>query len=44
MKIVDVGIGLKERVGREISIEELVEIPTVNSLADHFVRERVIVR
>jgi acyl carrier protein len=38
MKIVDLCVGLEERVGREISIEELIENPTVNKLADHFAK------
>ena len=38
IKIVDLCVGLEERVGREISIEELIENPTVNKLADHFAK------
>ena len=38
MKVVDLCLGLEERVGREISIEELVENPTVNKLAGHLAK------
>jgi acyl carrier protein len=41
MKIVDLCLGLEEQIGREVSVEELIENPTVNKLADHFARERV---
>lgn len=41
MKIIDLCVGLEEQFGREIDIEELIENPTVNRLADHFARERV---
>jgi acyl carrier protein len=41
MKIVDLCVGLEEQIGREVSVEELIENPTVNKLADHFARERV---
>jgi acyl carrier protein len=35
IKVVDLCVALEERFGREISIEELVENPTVNQLAAH---------
>jgi acyl carrier protein len=41
MKIVDLCLGLEEQVRREVSVEELIENPTVNKLADHFAKERV---
>jgi acyl carrier protein len=41
MKIVDLCVGLEEQIGREISVEELIENPTVNKLAGHFATERV---
>jgi acyl carrier protein len=36
MKVVDLCVGLEERLGREVEIEELVENPTVRKLAHHF--------
>jgi acyl carrier protein len=36
MKVVDLCVGLEERLGREVEIEELVENPTVRKLARHF--------
>lgn len=39
--VVDLCVGLEEKIGREVSIEELVENPTVNKLADHFAKESV---
>jgi acyl carrier protein len=39
MKIVDLCLGLEERAGREILVEELIENPTLNELADHLQRE-----
>ncbi|MGE4251605.1 MAG: acyl carrier protein [Parvibaculaceae bacterium] len=41
MKVIDLCVGLEERVGREVEVEELIENPTVGRLADHFTRERV---
>jgi acyl carrier protein len=41
MKVVDLCVGLEEQVGREVSVEELIENPTVNRLADHFAKENV---
>jgi acyl carrier protein len=41
MKIVDLCVGLEEQIGREISVEELIENPTVNTLAGHFAMERI---
>jgi acyl carrier protein len=39
--VVDLCVGLEERIGREVSIEELIENATVNKLADHFAKENV---
>lgn len=36
MKVVDLCVGLEERIGREIEVEELIENPSVNKLAEHF--------
>jgi acyl carrier protein len=36
MKVVDLCVGLEERLGREVEIEELVENPTVRKPARHF--------
>lgn len=36
MKVVDLCVGLEEGVGREIEVEELIENPSVNKLAEHF--------
>jgi acyl carrier protein len=36
--IVDLCVGLEEKVGREVSIEELIENPSLNQLADHFTK------
>ena len=41
VSVVDLCVGLEERIGREVTIEELVENPTVNQLADHFARASV---
>lgn len=38
MTVVDLCVGLEEQIGREVSIEELIENPTVNQLADHFTK------
>lgn len=38
MKVVDLCMELEERVGREIAVEELIENPTVNRLAEHFAK------
>jgi acyl carrier protein len=38
MKVVDLCVGLEERFGREVEIEELVENPTVRKLAHHFAK------
>ncbi len=38
MKVVDLCMELEERIGREISVEELIENPTVNRLAEHFAK------
>lgn len=35
IKIVDLCVGLEEKLGREFSIEELIENPTLNRLAEH---------
>ncbi|MGE0006466.1 MAG: acyl carrier protein [Parvibaculaceae bacterium] len=34
--VVDLCVGLEEHVGREVTIEELVENSTIGRLADHF--------
>lgn len=39
--VVNFCVGLEDRIGREIAVEELIENPTVNKLADHFAREGV---
>ncbi|WP_119391625.1 acyl carrier protein [Taklimakanibacter lacteus] len=38
IKVVDLCVALEERFGREVSIEELVENPTVNQLAAHLAK------
>lgn len=38
MKVVDLCVGLEDRVGREIEVEELIENPSVNQLAAHFAK------
>lgn len=38
MKVVDLCVGIEEKVGREIEVEELIENPTVNQLAAHFAK------
>jgi acyl carrier protein len=38
MLVVDLCVGLEEQIGREVTIEELIENPTVNQLADHFTK------
>ncbi|QIG50921.1 acyl carrier protein [Nordella sp. HKS 07] len=38
MKVVDLCVGLEERIGREVEVEELIENPSVNSLAAHFAK------
>jgi acyl carrier protein len=38
IKIVDLCVGLEEKLGREVSIEELIENPTLNKLADYVSR------
>lgn len=38
MKVVDLCVGFEELVGREIDVEELIENPSVNKLAEHFAR------
>ncbi len=38
IKVVDLCVALEERFGREVSIEELVENPTVNQLANHLAK------
>jgi acyl carrier protein len=38
IKVVDLCVALEERFGREVSIEELVENPTVNQLAKHLAK------
>lgn len=35
--VVNFCVGLEDRIGREIAVEELIENPTVNRLAEHFV-------
>ena len=42
MSVVDLCVGLEERLGREIAVEELIENPTINQLADHFAKEAAI--
>ncbi len=41
MLVVDLCVGLEEQIGREVTIEELIENPTVNQLADHFTKVNV---
>jgi len=36
--VVDLCVGLEEHVGREVTIEELVENPTISQLAAHFAK------
>lgn len=38
MKVVDLCVGLEERIGREVEVEELIENPSVNQLAAHFAK------
>jgi len=38
MTVVDLCVGLEEQIGREVTIEELIENPTLNQLADHFTK------
>jgi acyl carrier protein len=40
MKIIDLCLGLEERMGRQIRVEELIENPTLKRLADHFAKAR----
>lgn len=38
MKVVDLCVGLEERIEREVEVEELIENPSVNQLAAHFAK------
>ena len=38
MKIIDLCMGLEERMGRAIRVEELIENPTLRRLADHLAK------
>lgn len=38
MQVVDLCVGLEEQIGREVTIEELIENPTVDRLAAHFTK------
>lgn len=38
MKVVDLCVGLEERIGREVEVEELIENPSVSQLAAHFAK------
>jgi acyl carrier protein len=38
ISIVDLCVGLEEKVGREVTIEELIENPSLNQLADHLTK------
>lgn len=38
MKVIDLLVELEEQLGREIAVEEVIENPTVNQLADHLAK------
>ena len=42
IKVVDLCVALEERFGREVTIEELVENPTVSQLAAHLAKEAAV--
>ena len=38
MMVVDLCVALEEQIGREVTIEELIENPSLVRLADHFTK------